>query len=102
MRIPPQFFSDDSHSGHADKFPEPQRFPAHLEDTLEEGTLKLPGVAPTATPLLSVRLGEILEPLTEALRANHGFLADFADDEIQLPADLIECLNAFEQIRRAA
>lgn len=103
MRIPPQFFSDDSQSK-AEEVPAGSRFPADLEDTHDEGTLKLPGVdlAPPAAAMVSIRLGEILEPLSEAIRSNRTFLSDFAEDDVQLPADLVECLKAYAQMGRAA
>ena len=103
MRIPPQLFSDDSQS-EAEEFPVSSRCPAELEDTHDEGTLKLPGVdlAPASPQMVSLPLGEILGPLSEAIRSNRTFLSDFAEDEVQLPADLVDCLKAFEQMGRAA
>lgn len=57
----------------------------------------------TMTPsTVSVRLAEILEPLLDAARFNRSFLRDFADDELQLPADLFEVLTAYKRVRLSA
>jgi hypothetical protein len=109
MRIPPHFFSDDSKSElsftGADAFrfsDEPSEAEAQLEETLIEGTLKLPGVGSTDSPMVSIRLGDILEPLADAIHSDSTFLNDFADDNVQLPADLLDCLMAYRENRRAA
>ena len=51
---------------------------------------------------IALRLGDVIGPLTAAFNSNHAFLADFANDEIRLPADLVDVLTAFEQTQRAA
>jgi hypothetical protein len=111
MRIPPYFFSDDSKSTASPTGADPSRFMGEslesslqLEETLLEGTLKLPGVdaASKSPSMVSVRLGDILEPLKDAIRSDRAFLSDFADDDVQLPADLIDCLKAYGDVRRAA
>lgn len=109
MRIPPHFFSDDSNSAAATGETAKSRFaglpePVAATSPGEEETLKLPGVeCPTQTPaMVCVRLGDILEPLADAIRSDRTFLSDFADDDVQLPADLLECLQAYQQIRKAA
>lgn len=51
---------------------------------------------------VSMRLGDFLRPLADAFYANRTFLSDFADDEVQLPADLMEVLAAYEHLRRVA
>jgi hypothetical protein len=51
---------------------------------------------------VSMRLGDLLRPLADAFYTNRTFLTDFADDEVQLPADLLEVLTAYEQTKRAA
>ena len=61
-------------------------------------------IAKTApkTQTVSMRLGDLLRSLADAFYTNRTFLTDFADDEVQLPADLLEVLTAYEQIKRAA
>jgi hypothetical protein len=108
MRIPPHFFADDSKPAASSTEADASRFTtepdALLEETLLEGTLKLPGVdtTPVTPSMVSIRLGDILEPLADAIRSDRTFLSDFADDEVQLPADLLDCLKAYGEIRRAA
>lgn len=51
---------------------------------------------------VTVRLSEILEPLTEACQSNRTFIQDFADDELQIPADLYEALMACACLRKSA
>lgn len=49
--------------------------------------------------MISVPLGEILEPLTEAIRTNRTFLRDFSEDEIRIPADLFDVLTTYQRLR---
>lgn len=51
---------------------------------------------------ITVRLSEILEPLTEACQSNRAFISDFADDELQIPSDLYEALMASVCLRKSA
>lgn len=51
---------------------------------------------------ITVRLSEILEPLTEACQSNRTFINDFADDELQIPSDLYEALMASVCLRKSA
>lgn len=51
---------------------------------------------------VTLKLGEILEPLTEALQSQRTFVQDFADDEIQIPTDLYEALMASAAMRKSA
>lgn len=75
------------------------RLRLYTEDDLGCPTTTPVTVAPKA---VSVRLSEILDPLVEAARSNRTFLNDFADDELQLPADLFEVLLAFKRVRVSA
>lgn len=104
MRIPPNFFSDDSKPTTSSSEADASRFEhsALIEETLIEGTLKLPGVGLECPVMVNVRLGDILEPLKDAIRSDRAFLSDFADDDVQLSADLFDCLKAYGEIRRAA
>jgi len=58
--------------------------------------------APSAPGQVSVRLSEILEPLADACRSNRVFLKDFAQDEIQLSADLYDVLMSYRRMRASA
>lgn len=52
--------------------------------------------------MISVALGEILDPLSEALRTNRTFLSDFSADEIRISADLFDALTTFQRMRASA
>ena len=51
---------------------------------------------------VTLRLGEILEPLAEAFNSRRSFIEDFADDDVQIPADLYEALMASISMRKSA
>jgi hypothetical protein len=51
---------------------------------------------------ITVKLGEILEPLAEALQSRRTFIEDFSDDEVRIPADLYEALKASVSMRKSA
>lgn len=51
---------------------------------------------------VTLKLGEILEPLAEAWRSQRTFIEDFADDDVQISADLYEALMASISMRRSA
>lgn len=51
---------------------------------------------------VTVKLGEILEPLAEALQSQRAFIEDFADDEVRIPTDLYEALLATVSMRKSA
>ena len=55
-----------------------------------------------AHEMISVPLGQILEPLTEAIRTNRTFLRDFSGDEIRISADLFDVLTTFQRMRAGA
>lgn len=55
--------------------------------------------APTT---VTVKLGEILEPLAESYHSQRTFIEDFAQDEIQIPSDLYEALMASITVRKSA
>jgi hypothetical protein len=52
--------------------------------------------------MISVPLGEILEPLTEAIRTNRTFLRDFSNDEIRMSADLFDALTTLQRMQASA
>jgi hypothetical protein len=47
-----------------------------------------------------IPLGEILPLLADAVASNRTWLADFADDEIEISADLNDVLQAYRHFRR--
>ena len=51
---------------------------------------------------VSVRLGEILPVLRQALKANYVWLRDFEDDEIRLTQDFYDVIRAFQGLRPSA
>ena len=51
---------------------------------------------------VTLKLGEILEPLTEAWHSQRTFIQDFSEDEVQIPADLYDALMASVQMRKSA
>jgi hypothetical protein len=55
---------------------------------------------PDRVPHVHVPLGEIFPLLADAVRSERAWLADFADDEIQIPTDLYEVLLAYQHYRR--
>jgi hypothetical protein len=55
-----------------------------------------------APATITLKLGEILEPLAEAYNSQRAFIEDFAQDEIQIPADLYEALMASITVRKSA
>jgi hypothetical protein len=60
----------------------------------------------TATELaeepVTVRLSEISRALLDAARWNRAWLLDFADEEVQVSADLYEILSAYSRLRPGA
>ncbi|HTI49962.1 MAG TPA: hypothetical protein VL475_03385 [Planctomycetaceae bacterium] len=58
--------------------------------------------AAVAEPDISLSLGEISEILADAVRTRRAWLNDFADDRIQVSADLYEVLSAYWNMRRGA
>ena len=51
---------------------------------------------------ISMRLHEVLDALTDALRHDRTWLTDFEDDEIQVPVDLYEVISASCHLRPSA
>ncbi|MEK6249658.1 MAG: hypothetical protein N2C12_15860 [Planctomycetales bacterium] len=52
------------------------------------------------TDAVSVRLGQILPLLTDAVKNDRTWLQDFADDEISISSDLHEVILAYQHFRR--
>jgi hypothetical protein len=51
---------------------------------------------------VSVRLGEFLPILADAVRHGRSWPLDFEDDEITIPLDLYEVMLAYQRYRRAS
>ena len=49
---------------------------------------------------VSVKIGEVLPALTDALLTNKSWLKDFENDEITLPYDLYEVILAYQHYHR--
>ncbi len=57
-------------------------------------------VEPSSDPGVRVSLGDVLPLLADAVASNRTWLADFADDEITISADLHDVLQAYRHFRR--
>lgn len=55
-----------------------------------------------AEPGVTVKLSEIREILSEAVRSNSSWLNDFDDDDVQVSADLYEVLSTYWNLRPSA
>jgi hypothetical protein len=51
---------------------------------------------------VSIRLGDLLPVLRQALRANYVWLRDFQDDEVRVTQDFYDVIRAFEGLRPSA
>ncbi len=49
---------------------------------------------------VTVRLGDIARLLADAVYSDRTWLYDFQDDEVTLPADLYEVMQAYRYFRR--
>jgi hypothetical protein len=55
-----------------------------------------------AEPEVTVTLGEISEILADAVKNRRTWLKDFADDQVQVSADLYDVLSTYWNVRRGA
>ena len=53
-------------------------------------------------PRVNIRLGDVLRILNDAVQWDRAWLNDFADDEVQVSADLYEILSAYSHLRPSA
>ena len=53
-------------------------------------------------PEVSIKLGELTRILADAMIWDRTWVADFADDEIRISADLYEVLTTYAQLRPTA
>ncbi len=49
---------------------------------------------------ITVSLADIAPVIADAVNSGRGWLADFADETVQIDADLYEVLLAYQQMRR--
>jgi hypothetical protein len=69
--------------------------------TTESKAHELDRIAGVASPKrVEVSLADIAPVIADAVASGRGWLADFADDTIQIDADLYEVLLAYQQMRR--
>jgi len=66
---------------------------------LDNGGLKLMS-APARSNTVDVTLGEVLPLLADAVASSRTWLSDFADDRIEISADLFDVLQAYRHFRR--
>ena len=53
-------------------------------------------------PRVSVRLEEMARILSDAVEHNRAWLEDFADDEVEVPADVFEVMTTYWRMRNSA
>lgn len=53
-------------------------------------------------PEVSIRLGELTRILADAIIWDRAWVADFADDDVRISADLFEVLSSYAQLRPSA
>ncbi|MGV3482995.1 MAG: hypothetical protein ACO1RT_01115 [Planctomycetaceae bacterium] len=84
--------------------PQPLRvFPpsSYAEQPHDKTAHELDRVAGLAAPKrVEVSLADIAPVIADAVASGRGWLADFADDTVQIDADLYEVLLAYQQMRR--
>ncbi len=62
-----------------------------------------PGTSvPVQGASVSVRLGELVPILRQAIRANNTWLRDFEDDEVRVTPDFYDVIRAFGSLRPSA
>jgi hypothetical protein len=55
-----------------------------------------------AAPEMTVKLADVSKILADAVRTRRAWLSDFADEEIQISADLYDVLSAYWRLRPSA
>lgn len=53
-------------------------------------------------PEVSMKLGELTRILADAIIWDRSWIADFADDDIRISADLFDVLSTYSQMRPSA
>ncbi len=67
-------------------------------DRTERELDRISGIAEPKT--VSVALGQIVPLLIDAAENDRAWLSDFADDSVQIDADLYDVLLAYRQLRQ--
>lgn len=58
--------------------------------------------ATTADPKMTVKLADLIRVISDASRFQRTWLSDFADDDVEIPADLYDVLSTYWEIRPGA
>ena len=61
-----------------------------------------PEVSVFPEPEVSMKLGELTRILADAIIWDRTWIADFADDDIRISADLFDVLSSYSQMRPSA
>jgi hypothetical protein len=59
-------------------------------------------LAPYQEPEVSMKLGELTRILADAIIWDRTWIADFADDDVRISADLFDVLSTYSQMRPSA
>ena len=76
----------------------PSSYADHAHDETEQELDRVAGLA--APKRVEVSLADIAPVIADAVAGGRGWLADFANDTVQIDADLYEVLLAYQQMRR--
>lgn len=63
---------------------------------------EVPEVTVYPEPEISMKLGELTRILADAIIWDRTWIADFADDDVRISADLFEVLSSYSQLRPSA
>ena len=63
---------------------------------------KAPEVTIFPEPEVSMKLGELTRILADAIIWDRSWIADFAEDDVKISADLFEVLSTYSQMRPSA
>ena len=72
--------------------------PSSVVDGSTEELDRIAGVSPSKR--VEVSLADLAPVIADAFASGRGWLEDFADDTVQIDADLYEVLLAYQQMRR--
>lgn len=61
-----------------------------------------PEISVLPEPEVSMKLGELTKILADAIIWDRTWIADFADDDIRISADLFDVLSSYSQMRPSA
>ncbi len=76
-------------------------YPPSSHSVEQQRVEEIDRISGTAAPRrVEVSLADIAPVIADAVSSGRGWLSDFADDTIQIDADLYEVLLAYQQMRR--